>query len=419
MINFEKSNVVQWCIRGVNLLNILGFFWVILGWIWYTESRLLTYGGLYLFFTTWVFEVVLERRWKQWSWNNTKVYFIVMLVLFFLGLIYAPWDGDTYFKRMLEHRLGLAGFGLVGLLGLNRYYNLKMVLYYLIVLSMVMIGYILIKVGFIEFLTNPARADLLSYYRSQYVNAHMTFDFFLTISLVGIWYLIFRAPTRPRWWITMFLVVSAVCIVITVLMSDGRSGYLAMLMTLCSLFCIETWRWRKWGGIMMVIIMLVVGGLGATHHRRMASLEEVHDVRIELWQNALNVIKERPLLGHGMSNAQEQFYAGVERYAGETFCQIWADQLSYVDAHNQYLQILMEFGCLGLLVLLTIYLMPVIIDNRHRLLSAYIMGLCMFQSIFDMFVMSSFCIIFCILVLMLLLMPEECCQKQDLCQHPS
>jgi len=414
-----EGNVLKKVTTGVNVLNLIGFFWMVLAWIWVAPlGRWYAFGGLYLFFITWVVEFVLEKRWVGLVWNRTKTYFCVLCALFLIGLVYAPWDTTTYLQNRIEHRLGLLGLGLVGIGGINRYYSLKGVFSFMIALSMVMICYLLGKINLIELIQDPNRMNVFAMARINYINAHMQFNFFLNVSLVGIWYLLFRAPQRPRWWVCVVLALCFLTIFSTIMISEGRSGFIASILLVGSMACIELWKWRKWMGIVMMMIALIIGNYGITHHSRMNG-GQLQDVRLQLWQASWSLIKERPMLGYGMSQAQEKFSIAMQEYTDEGFRQIWKDQLDCVDSHNQYLHITLEFGVVGLLLLLAAYIGPVIIDNRHRLLSAYIMGLCMFQSIFDMFIMSSFCIIFCVLVLMLLLMPEECCQKQDLCQHPS
>ena len=63
----------------------------------------------------------------------------------------------------------------------------------------------------------------------------------------------------------------------------------------------------------------------------------------------------------------------------------------------------MEFGIVGLLVLLFLYISPIFIAEKNkRMLAIFLMFLCAYQSVFDMFVTGPFSAIFCILVILIL-----------------
>jgi len=388
---------------GVNILNLLGMFWVLLSWAWgLCGERWYVYGGLYLFFSTWAVEVVLDKRWQHFHWDRTKTYYAIVLAFFCLPLMYAPWDGSVHFHRLFEYRLGLLGFSLVGLLGLNKYYSLELMFSLFIGIALAMVAYLFYLVGWDAIVHDPNRMIILSETRIEHINAHMQFNFFVNVAIVGVWYWLFGTKRDVSWWCKLLLSVAALCLITAVLLSEGRSGVLACMGVVGSLLIYQCWQWKKWVSIVMVSLVIIGGVYVVSHHQRMSVDNANSELRLRYWGVASDLIKQKPILGYGMSSAQEEFSKRSILVCNEQEREHWRDYFDVIDAHNQYLQIMMEFGVLGLLLLLAVYLGPVIIDQTHRIVSICLVGLCMFQSVFDMFVTGSFCILFCLLVLMML-----------------
>ena len=107
-------------------------------------------------------------------------------------------------------------------------------------------------------------------------------------------------------------------------------------------------------------------------------------------------------MGYGLSNAQEKFDTERVKYQSEYF-RIWSQKINNVDSHNQYLQTTLEFGLVGLLLLLLIYYFPFSMVNSSRitLLSLFVV-LYSYHSIFDMFITGQFATVFSILILLIL-----------------
>ena len=131
-----------------------------------------------------------------------------------------------------------------------------------------------------------------------------------------------------------------------------------------------------------------------------------------LWQSAVSVIKESPVWGVGISDAQEKFDLARPKYQTEEYRLRWID--SKIDSHSQYLQTTMEFGIFGLLILLFLYAYPVFIaENNRKLFSFFILFLCAYQSVFDMFITGPFSAIFGILMILVLSVENNIVKMPD------
>lgn len=93
------------------------------------------------------------------------------------------------------------------------------------------------------------------------------------------------------------------------------------------------------------------------------------ETRIIIWENALALIKEKPLQGYGIGDVRTElldqfqrtnFVLGVEKH---------------FNAHNQFLETYLQSGLIGFLVLLTLLLVPLIraIKRRQEALFLFIL----------------------------------------------
>ena len=150
-------------IKRVNFLNLFACCWLLVRVLfWNTDLPYwFEFGGLYLFFTTFVVEILLEKRWRNLHWNKTSMYFCLFFVFFILGVVYAPFDGSEYFRHHMEARYSLLGFSIVGIFGINKYYKLSYLFNVMIISSFLAILYLVFfKIGMSEFVTSPERSLL-------------------------------------------------------------------------------------------------------------------------------------------------------------------------------------------------------------------------------------------------------------------
>lgn len=397
----------------VNILNLLGCCWLLVKLLfnYVGTPYILEYGGFYLFFVTWVVEFILEKRWKRWQWNYTTGYFILLIVFFLLSIIYAPFDSEVYFKHLLEKRYALFGFGIVGLFGLNKYYKLSYCFNVMIITSILTICYLVFfRIGFVPFITFPERAILLANARIASVNAHMGFNLYLNLSLIGIWYICTHSWHRlPHW--KRYGYGAALLVIFYILsQSEGRSGFLASIVLMFSFIVLEIWKRRKILGLLVVLLLPFILFAASSHHARMSTDKLHSEPRLMLWHAAVEKIEDdKPVFGYGMSRAQEEFDKVNMKYISEEYCHYWLSFKPYfIDTHNQYLQTFLEFGIIGLLLLLVLYTAPVfLVAPKRRILTVLICGLCAYQSMFDMFITGQFCPLFCLLMLFLLKVKDD------------
>jgi O-antigen ligase len=387
-----------------DILNYINFF----------SALLLTATSIYyypvqkfafvLFFSSYFAEVLFEKKWKNIHIDKKGIYFLIMIFFVVLALFYFPFEHSSkYFSKLIMKRLPICGFAIVGLLGVNNKLKLNYFLNTFIISSIVAIAYLLfIRVGITEFITNPLRKEIFSEARILYVNSHMAFNFYLNVSLISIWYILTRSWNRTIWW-KKSIYVGALTLIFGILsISEGRSGFVVGILLVLAFIFFEIWKRKKLIGLVIGVLIPFLFISIVSHQRRMSKESLETEPRIFLWESALSVIKDKPIFGYGISDAQEHFDIARTKFQTEDYRLAWKDSW-LLDSHSQYLQVSMEFGVIGLLILLFLYTYPILLaDKNRKLFSILLLFLCAYQSIFDMFITGKFSAIYGILIILIL-----------------
>lgn len=140
-----------------------------------------------------------------------------------------------------------------------------------------------------------------------------------------------------------------------VFVAYARSAYLALAITsLVAALGIARQRARLAAVGALIVLMCGAVWLSPLISQRIErALQEVREthssavitpmgIRPVMWETAVSIVREAPLIGHGLGSFPEQYRRVVtQRYTG------WKATLT-ADPHNQYLLILAETGLLGL-----------------------------------------------------------------------
>lgn len=164
------------------------------------------------------------------------------------------------------------------------------------------------------------------------------------------------------------LLVATVLLVGNVLLvTTGRSGYLALLVCAACLAVAEILargfnrKSLAGAGLSLVAVVMALALLPgprtqiaqAVHemtHYQESQVETRAGQRVIFWKNTLGVIAQSPIIGHGtgaFGTAYGKYVAGKQGL----------EAMPSSDPHNQYLKIAAEHGLLGLLVFLSILAM--------------------------------------------------------------
>ncbi len=357
------------------------------------------------FIVTYVADVILTKRYKQIAWDYRLLYFLVMLALFMLGFVYVPFSHtDVWFQPMMELRLPLLIFSIVGVFGLNSKHRFSYFVHIMPILAFIYSIYVLAGVNIGSFFSHGAdRSYLFQIARIERLNQHMKYNFFMnTAVLCFVWIFVGYKFSKLK---TVFYSLLMVIPVYTLFITEGRSGFLAFLMVCVSIILYYTIKFRKW--IMLGIYLFLFLGAAAyslTTKWRLAPEQVKAEPRLFLWNDvALPLILERPVAGYGVSDAQSETMRLKDEKLPPELEQLWTPD-NRVDVHNQYLQTFLEFGVIGEIMLLFLYIFPIaLVSGKRRAFMIVFVMLSMWQSFFDLFLMGQFGIMFCLTVILTLL----------------
>jgi O-antigen ligase len=196
---------------------------------------------------------------------------------------------------------------------------------------------------------------------------------------------------RYGWWALAILAVINVAI-----MTQGRTGQL-ILAALVLYFAHAVWRWRGTLGttaVIMVVIGAIAMGAVGKGNRYARAIDEWNDwrpgqpvhvaaeagIRLEFYRNSLEIISDHPFIGTGTGSFAKVY---ADRVAGTAM-------VATVNPHNEYLNIAVQLGLAGLLLMLYLFYkqwrlasaLPTVYERQlaHGLVITFVIG-CLFNSL--------------------------------------
>lgn len=186
---------------------------------------------------------------------------------------------------------------------------------------------------------------------------------------------------RKGFWLALIFIF-----LIVLYLLSSRAGILSGIIILPVYFFVKFYRkLSKWIVIMILLILAVVFvGIAKTNKRIQSSVEGIskdnydeilkNDSRILIWRSALGVIKENILFGVGTGDASEEL---TNEFMRRGYVNGFYGNLN---AHNQFLEILLENGLIGLILFSGIffYMSYISISQMNLLLGLFVIMIIIF-----------------------------------------
>ena len=162
---------------------------------------------------------------------------------------------------------------------------------------------------------------------------------------------------RPFWYRAILIVLAVMFVLNVLVVGTGRSGYLFLIV----ITGVGVFLARRSGLVSVVVVVgILVAGLALSDTARTRIYQAYSEsvsafvpgseyssigVRLVMWNNTLNLIRQSPVLGTGAGS----FKYGYSQIVSEV--QGWSGLVSD-DPHQQFLHVLAEYGAIGLAVFL-------------------------------------------------------------------
>ena len=238
--------------------------------------------------------------------------------------------------------------------------------------------------GHLVFQTHPFNQDWNNYFLGNYFSIfhHPSyFAMFIGLSIAIVFYLGFSKRdivNLQRWQYFLLLIFLSVALFLV----SSRAGLIIWVMIIIYYFISNlagkyTFNDKILSFLPLVLLAGVFVFLLINGNRFKVVADEISaiekdgqksecqgssEIRVVMWEKALEIIKENPLLGIGNGDVKEKLQrnAEIEGYS------MVKDR--NFNVHNQYLETWMGIGIFGFIVLLLLIFMPLFFRSRHYLL---------------------------------------------------
>lgn len=173
---------------------------------------------------------------------------------------------------------------------------------------------------------------------------------------------------------------------ITLYMLSARAGILVAIIVFPVYFLFKLYNhFPKWVVLGLILLLVLLFAFFAVKNGRVSnSIDNISnqriaetfkkDPRVQIWQSAYGVIRRNPIIGVGTGDATSEL---KEEFATRGYIDGYYDNLN---AHNQFLEIWLENGIIGLLIFISIffYMSYIALKQRNILLGLFIISTIIF-----------------------------------------
>jgi len=324
-----------------------------------------------------IVEVIVDKSWKniKIKGNKQSLFFLSILFYFFLQYLYLPFENNmSVFIKISEERLSFLVIGFIGLIGLNSKYNFKTFAWAYVLSSLIYCIFLISHLNS-TMLFNSNLFTYIGAVREEHLNSHMKFNFHLNATFIFIYYLLQKVRGQKFNWSKAFLYFSAFIVLGVLLISNGRVGVLTSLLILVMMLFHYLWEKNKISTLILLVSIAVLFSVFIIHNSRFSIEILKSEPRLEIWKVALHELKDSRFLGEGASTAWYNLNKDLLALGAP-----------YKHSHNVLIQSSIEYGILGFLSILAIFISAYYaVSARNRFFMKLVLLAAFFQLMFGSF----------------------------------
>lgn len=202
--------------------------------------------------------------------------------------------------------------------------------------------------------------------------SHRTYIFFNLITALIIFYFLYSEKWSKKR--VVFFISFTAFVAFLVFLSDARISLLTFLWVLLFMASREMKRYWGWGKSILVIFLVIgalcfillksprVNNILLSLYLGAGDWKEL-DPRFSIWSCGLDLYlgSFHPLIGTGAGSAADMLLAEYNRVGFDQAIE------SRWEMHNQFLEVLLENGAIGLLLFISVLILPIFLRSRLRL----------------------------------------------------
>ncbi len=368
----------------------------------------------FIFFS--VIDIIVNQRWKNINYRSPSAILCYLLIFqYLLILLYIPFERTTtHIGMIIEYRLSLLLFGLVGLFYTKRSINIKYYAYVAIAVTSYIAIYVLCNVGLNNLQDFDTFKQLFTEYRHHHIQAHMATNTFFRATMLLSAYMV---KQMVRLWKKLLFTLPIILSYLLMIFSDGRIGLIGanLIVLAIIIYFLREYKIALLSLLSLVIILSIT--TITLHPKTSQTFDTNKNPRVWIWKIALEKIKAKPITGYGVNTAQEEMRSGM--LSSDEFMSVNdeflisflrnPDELLGAHPHNQILQSILEFGVIGIVVISAILLLPIyILKQKHNSLLPIIFWVIIIMQLFTETIHTSMGeVAFCLYLILLIQLPEQ------------
>lgn len=276
-------------------------------------------------------------------------------------------------------RTAYLGFGIVGLLGVSDKFKVRPFAY---ASALTMVPFLIILYNMLpEWIANvdniQDKVNFISQVRGKYICSHMTLNIFLSVGMILFSKVISISKSKLEKAFSILMILVFYVLVVTTM---GRVGLLhASIVLLCIFLRFAATKLKY---LIPTLVVLLVGAVGVgTFLLSDNPLKD--DIKVlnktnpreYIWQDGVELIKESPIVGLGASTnalrVKERLLANEELCSMEKFLimNLKKEHVFGMHTHNQLMQSWQEYGIIGLVAILALFVAMILLVKGSLSLS--------------------------------------------------
>ena len=400
---FAHNNMKSILPTAVEWINVLSTIYLLSTFILpFNYQRV----ALYMYFASLIVDIVVNRRYKGIKWHNTKYVFATMAFFYaamWIWHLFEDCNAQIYFHST-DTRLPFLAFGLLGLTcAINPKIKISHIAYTMLVTSLIAIGYLAYKVTEHQPTTIEEIRTLLPVIRHKALHTtHIGLNQYLNCTIAICFIYIHE---KRKKWNAILPSLGILIIYISLLLNEGRAGFIIANILIWLFIGITIHQYKPKFLIPSLMLVAIVLLCIASHHDRLNLNELVKEPRMYVWKTSIDIIKEKPILGHGVCQGKELF---IERVTNnKDLAEFWEHwylldpdyNKNRFHCHNAFLESAVEFGLIGIIITLLIFLLPIIFTkNKRQLYLSFIILIFGIQAMVESFTAHYQIFLFCWLI---------------------
>lgn len=325
--------------------------------------------SLYSLAVTIPLDYVINQRWQQWKWTS-KHWVYVAFILFFclipISQLFDPLKTFLY-PHTIERYLPFLVIGILGILGMTDKVRIEYVGWTMMLVSAAIIVYVMSLIDIQSITTMKEWINSFNMLSHHHFNTHMVLNLYWNITLVLALNIIGRR--RISWWMRLMAIMLSLPITFSLFITDGRTGIITAALIILIFLIYKMIKHRYWRLTIVALIFITIASISVTQHDRFMAATKETNPRIYIWNIALQMIAEKPVLGYGLCSARDQFVQRglndkdfYDNYVADLMYEMNMKhdkvRLEIMHPHNAILETWTQFGLIGVILLLACWILP-------------------------------------------------------------